>query len=158
MTELPPTGGGQNSPGDGCGWRMFCILLKGTNTTCCNLAGSHRSSSAGSNYDHKGKIENIQTSIDGRFTCGRSFSLQPAGRNWFGNSNINPRPSWLAAYDDIAGQSHPEPDGYRHCNRTYSSDSSLTQCSHMVGLSLHLQTCRWRRHYDDEPWMDGSLQ
>jgi hypothetical protein len=41
--------------------------------------------------DHKGKIENIQTSIDIPFAYGNSFSLQPANQVQFSNPNNQPK-------------------------------------------------------------------
>jgi hypothetical protein len=59
---------------------VFCLWLTEANTNCRNSAGTYKVNCAKLNIhrDHKGKIENIQTSIDIPFTCDCSFSLQPA--------------------------------------------------------------------------------
>ena len=126
LQKSPPSGGDKHSPADGCSWGVFRIWLLVTDSNNRNSAGSCKSNCKKLNLhcDHKGKIENIQISIDIPFACGCSFGLQLAGQIQFANPNNWPKSNWRCCHDDLAGQTHPNSNGY-HPNLYCTSSAGL---------------------------------
>ena len=93
------------------------------------------------NYDHKGKIENTQISIDIPFACYHSFGVQPAEQGWLANPNRRPKPGRHYCCDDHANLPHADQNNRHHLIIHHDvgdclADSHAHPCQHTNLVNL----------------------